>query len=298
MISLSDLTKISQPYKAILLDAYGVFWGGNASGILPDAKETMEKFVSEGKWVGIFSNSTQLVYKELNKYQTHGLHLGQHFHFLLTSGELAKNIFKQRLLPFETPQNRFWLYGSVHPKYSSHEVLFQESLYTATDNIKEADFIYISIPHIKGEDQTDPYLFQDTIQKIVSSGLPMVCANPDRFSHEGQPPRAVVRQGSVAAIYENLGGKVYYIGKPSAIAYQEALQKFLYLGKCHPQEILMIGDNPETDIRGAKQFGMSSALITQTGIMADRISHHGLTSAIQQLSEKDYPHYFIERLVS
>ena len=46
---LPDLLHVSEPYDGILLDAYGVYWGGNACGLLPGAKETMQTLVSQGK---------------------------------------------------------------------------------------------------------------------------------------------------------------------------------------------------------------------------------------------------------
>jgi hypothetical protein len=56
----SGIMDVSERFQGILLDAYGVFWGGNACGVLSGAKEIMEKWVSKGKVIGILSNSTQL----------------------------------------------------------------------------------------------------------------------------------------------------------------------------------------------------------------------------------------------
>lgn len=253
----------------------------------------MAELVAMGKTVGILSNSTQLATKEIDKYQKHGIVQGQHFHFLLTSGELAKSIFSREELPFKTPRKKFWIWGEPHPKYSSHQAIFAESSFAETADLNEADFIYISIPHFKGEDQTDPLLFGAEAQRLIQTGLPAICPNPDRFAHEGNPPRAVVRQGSLAEHYEKLGGKVFYIGKPSVQAYQIAMTRFPGL---KPEQILMVGDTPETDIRGARSCGIASALVTQTGIMGDRISHHGFENAIRGLPATDHPDFFIERL--
>lgn len=291
------ITHVSSPFKGVLLDAYGVFWGGNDCGVLPGAKEIMEKLVSSGKIVGILSNSTQLATKEVNKLHLHGLIQGKHFHFLITSGEVARHIFLNEKLPFESPKNKFWLFGGVHPRYASHEAIFQGTLYSETSNIEEADFVYISIPHINGEDQIDPELFRVEIEKLRKKNLPMICPNPDQFAHEGKPSRAVVRQGSIALIYEKMGGQVFYIGKPHNKAYAMAMSHFEKYSCINPLEILMVGDTPETDIRGARLFGMPSALITQTGMMADRIARSGLETALKALVSSDSPDYFIERLI-
>lgn len=292
----SGITHISDRFKGILLDAYGVFWGGNDCGILPGANEIMEKLVSRGKVVGILSNSTQLASKEIHKFHQHGLIQGRHFHFLVTSGEVSRHTFLNEKFPFATPNNKFLLFGGVHPRYSSHEAIFQGTSYRETCDIEEADFIYISIPHIDGKDQVNPHLFKKEIERLKMKNLPMICPNPDQYAHEGKPPKAVVRQGTIALMYESMGGQVFYIGKPYSKAYAMAMDNFKEYACTNLQEILMVGDTPETDIRGARRFGMSSALVTQTGIMADRIAENGLENALKALTDNDLPDYFIERL--
>lgn len=288
---------ISERYDAILLDAYGVFWGGNATGLLPGSMEAMEKLVASGKIVGILSNSTQLASKEINKLNAHGLIQGKHFHFLITSGEVTRDIFLNQQLPFKTPNNKFWLFGGIHPKYSPPHAIFENTVYLHTEHIDEADFIYISVPHINGEDQLEPDAFKKDVEILREKNLPMVCSNPDLFAHEGNPPRPVVRQGSIAALYEQMGGQVFYIGKPHENAFLMAMNEFKRYDITNPHEILMVGDTPETDIRGARQFGMNSVLITQTGIMADRISHHGFENTMNNLPPADYPDYLIGRFI-
>jgi len=46
---LSGITSLADPFKGVLLDAYGVFWGGNEIGVLPGAKEAMGNLVKKGK---------------------------------------------------------------------------------------------------------------------------------------------------------------------------------------------------------------------------------------------------------
>lgn len=292
---IPSLLHIADRFNGLLLDAYGVFWGGNDYGLFPHVKEMMETLVLNGKIVGILSNSTQLVSKEINKLHFHGLIQGKHFHFLITSGEVTRDIFLNDKLPFETPKHKFWIFGEVHPKFSSHEAIFKDTIYHETLDINEADFIYVSIPNLKGEDQIDPELFRKELESIISRKLPMICPNPDQFAHEGKPPRSVVRQGSIAKIYEEMGGQVFYIGKPNKNVFSIAMDYFNQYRIFNPLEILMVGDTPETDIRGARLFGMHSALVTQTGIMADRISRNGLEKSLKELPVDDTPIYYIER---
>lgn len=288
----TNILSIEGQFKGLLLDAYGVFWGGGGVGLFPGSKEVLEKMVAKGKVIGILSNSTQLAAKEIEKYERHGLVQRKHFHFLITSGEVTRSMFLQKTLPFTSLRNKFWVLGQPHPKYSSHQAIFQNTCYVETSNLDEADFIYISIPHIDGKDQLDPELFRPEIEKIRTKNLPMICANPDLLAHEGNPAKLVVRQGSLARIYEEMGGKVFYMGKPEVKGYEVSMANFQKYGLA-PRDILMVGDTPETDIRGARKFGISSALITETGIMGERLRQYD--NALQDLPPNDMPEYLIQR---
>ncbi len=78
------------------------------------------------------------------------------------------------------------------------------------------------------------------------------------------------------------------MGKPSPCAYLAAMRYFSKQGIEKPQDVLMVGDTPETDIQGANRFGMNSALILKTGIMALR--------QISDLKGDDVPDFFVESL--
>lgn len=240
-----NLLHIAEPYPAILLDAYGVFWNGNEEGLIPGSKEIMEKLVSDKKVVGILSNTTQLSINEIQKLASHGIIEGVHFHFYVTSGDVAKRIFCDERLPFETPKKKYYLFG--RPDHA----LFQESAFMQTSVLDEADFVYLSVPHIDNANEE--------VEKIRLANLPVVCANPENFIEKM--------------------GKVFNVGKPYAEGFSLAMSHFHQRGIKNPAQVLMVGDTPETDIRGARNFGMASALIT--------------TDENRSLLSLDYPDYFL-----
>ncbi len=278
---------IAAPYEAILLDAYGVFWGGNEVGLFPGVLETLQKLISLGKKIGVLSNSTQLGEGMMAKLATKGLRKGEHFHFLISSGDVAKQIFTSDALSFPTPKKSYILFNPPHAKYSSPHALFEGSPFTESE---DPDFIYISIPHIDNADQKDPELFREQVKTFARQNLPVVCANPDLTAHEGMPPEPVVRQGTIAKMFEEHGANVVYIGKPASICYEAAMRQFKELGITEPSNVLMVGDTPETDIRGANRAGMDSALVLDTGIMQHR--------TCDNLPLEDRPTYKIKRLAS
>lgn len=81
------------------------------------------------------------------------------------------------------------------------------------------------------------------------------------------------------------------LGKPSLEPFSEAIHRFKQFKNISPCDILMIGDTPQIDIRGAKNAGLSSALVTETGYFGEKLKRGNLV-----LSELDTPDYFIKRL--
>ncbi|MBI5346684.1 MAG: TIGR01459 family HAD-type hydrolase [Chlamydiae bacterium] len=288
VLQFDDLVDL---YDYFLLDASGVFWGSSETGMLPGARETMGHLVSLGKKVGILSNSSQLAAKEKAKLAKHGVQEGSHYHFLLTSGEVTKELLISEKLSFPTPKKKYWLFGVDHPRFASHSILFQDTGYSQTKCLEEADFIYIAIPHIDGIDQENPEVFLKQIKDVIKA-VPVLCANPDHFVPEGLLKRLVVRQGMIAHMFQNQGAQVNFIGKPFSTVYEKALQ--LFPVALQPEKILMIGDTPETDIRGARQMGMATALVTKTGVMHQRIGEKQPLFVITNLPKTDQPDYAIE----
>ena len=80
----------------------------------------------------------------------------------------------------------------------------------------------------------------------------MLCTNPDLIVHRGSKTEYCA--GSIANIFEKLGGKVIYFGKPYPEIYNFCIKK--------NESILAIGDNIRTDIKGANKMKMDSLFIT------------------------------------
>ena len=71
--------------------------------------------------------------------------------------------------------------------------------------------------------------------------------------------------GTIADLYDHMGGKVIILGKPSKQIYEETCKKIDNLDKT---KIVAIGDSLDHDILGANNFGIDSVLIT-SGIHKD-----------------------------
>lgn len=119
-----------------------------------------------------------------------------------------------------------------------------------------------------------PEDYRETLTRAHALGLPFVCANPDLVVHVGED--LLPCAGALATIYEELGGQVYWAGKPHAPAYERALilAQEKRGGRVERARILAIGDALRTDIAGAMGFGIASLFIVG-GIHRDELMPGG-----------------------
>ena len=106
------------------------------------------------------------------------------------------------------------------------------------------------------------------IQLILKRGAQLVCTNPDISVDAVENDQHVVLPGGgalVAPFAVATGIKPVMIGKPEPALYLMALDR---LG-VEPENCVMIGDQPDTDILGALKLGMKTALV-RTGRFSEK----------------------------
>ena len=84
--------------------------------------------------------------------------------------------------------------------------------------------------------------YKNFLIKHISKKL--VCTNPDLTVHRGDKEEYCA--GYIAKIFEKLGGKVIYYGKPYKAIYEMCIKP--------NEKVLAIGDNLRTDIKGANNL--------------------------------------------
>ena len=94
----------------------------------------------------------------------------------------------------------------------------------------------------------------------------MICTNPDLIVDRGE--KTEICAGSVAMVFEKMGGEVLYFGKPYPEVYNQSIDN-------KNKKILCIGDNLNTDIKGANLLNYDS-LIISNGIHKKEINEDGI----------------------
>ena len=140
--------------------------------------------------------------------------------------------------------------------------LFKDFKKNKSDNIDKSE--YILCTGLFDDHDQDLKYYKNLFEKNIKKK--MICTNPDLIVDRGN-----VREfcaGSVAMVFEKMGGEVVYFGKPYPEVYNQSANN-------KNKKILSIGDNLNTDIKGANLLNYDSLLITN-GIHKKEIEEKGI----------------------
>ena len=244
---LENLSKIFHQYDAFIIDLWGVMHNGiklNEAAI-----NTVRKLNENNKKVIFLSNAprpAKKVIEFLKKLNMEDSLLKN----VLTSGELAMDSLKKNKFG-----KKFYHLGPQRD-----DALFFDVKENIT-SIENCEFI-LCTGLFDGEENNLEY-YKSLLKNYIKKKF--VCTNPDLTVHRGGEEEYCA--GKIAEIFENLGGKVIYFGKPHEQVYLSCLKK--------NQNTLVIGDNLNTDIKGANNMNLDAVFITN-GVHKSEIENEQL----------------------
>ncbi|HYM13632.1 MAG TPA: TIGR01457 family HAD-type hydrolase [Bryobacterales bacterium] len=115
---------------------------------------------------------------------------------------------------------------------------------------ESADYVIV------GEGRVLNFELVEQAHRLIARGARLISTNADTWCPTDSGPRPGC--GAIVALLEAATGrKAYHVGKPNPFMMRTA-RKLLGL---RTDEVIMIGDTMETDIRGASELGFQSILV-------------------------------------
>ena len=235
MKELKHLSEVFKSYDTFVIDLWGVMHNGVV--LNSKAVEAVEHLKNNSKKIVFLSNAPRPSSKVINFLLKMNLDK-KYLLNVMTSGEAAIDAINQNKFG-----KTFFHLGP--PRDTS---LFEKQKDNKTV-IDKCDFILCTGLFDNHEDDLSYY--KNFLKEHISKKL--ICTNPDLTVHRGNIEELCA--GSVAKVFEELGGKVIYYGKP----YKEVYNKCFDKG----EKVLAIGDNLRTDIKGANNLNIDSIFITE-----------------------------------
>ena len=229
------LKSIVNEFELFFIDIWGVLHNGinlfqNSIQVLNELEENQKKYV-------LLTNAPRPNLDVINFLKRIGLDKNK-CQKVYTSGEAALSYLNSNW-----KNSKFFHIGSTRDFN-----LFKLFEKNKVNNINEAELLLCTGLFDDYDENLNFYksLLKNEIDKK------MICTNPDLVVDRGEKREFCA--GSVAKVFEEIGGKVNYFGKPYPLVYNQAAD-------VKDKKVLCIGDNLNTDIRGANLQNFSSLLI-------------------------------------
>ena len=250
--ALSGLSDIAADYDILLCDVWGVIHNGRESW--PAACEALSRFNREQGHVVLISNSPRPSSDVIAQLDALGVPRDS-WRAFVTSGDATRMELAKRA------PGPAWIIGPDRdwPLYDG----------LGLDTVPGAeDAAFISVTGPVDDTVETPEDYRARLSAGVARDLELICANPDRVVQRGD--QLIYCGGSLADLYESLGGRVTMAGKPFGPIYDLALtEAAALLGKpVDRSRVLCIGDGVVTDVLGANKQALDCLFIAQ-GIHGD-----------------------------
>ncbi len=275
-----NISELMDEYDAFFFDIWGVLHEGG--DLYPGIINMMNKLSSHNKTVRLISNVPRLKTNTSQYLKDRGMNIDENMIF--TSGELTRTILTESEKHLSRKiQNIF------HIGQDRNEEILSNLDISSVDHPSKADAILITSYRDFNEKQED---LIKTIEIATAYNKLAICANPDtQVLHQGNIRYCA---GYFANIFEKLGGEVLYIGKPDKLIFEHCIKTL----SSEDHRILMVGDTFATDIKGANNAGIDSALVL-TGNSRVLINKTGIQDEILAINkicstQSCLPKYLIE----
>ena len=249
------LQSIADNYDLFFIDLWGVVHNGIE--LHEGAITTLKKLVELDKQFVLLTNAPRPIRNVKIILEKMGMEENLRNH-VFTSGEASLSYLNK-----EHKSQKFYHVGP--PRDFD---LFQDFKKYKSDKIIDCE--YLLCTGLFDEHDKDLNFYKDLLENFINKK--MICTNPDLIVDKGN--RRELCAGSVAMVFEKMGGEVVYFGKPYPEVYNQSIDN-------KNRKALSIGDNLNTDIKGANLLNYDSLLITN-GVHKNEIRNNGIEKVSKQ----------------
>ena len=246
-----------------IVDNYDLFyidlWGVVHNGVKLHEKAiiTLKRLLEINKKFVLLTNAPRPIYTVKVILEKMGMDENLRNH-VFTSGEAS--------LSYLNKEHKFQKFYHVGPPRDFD--LFKDFKNYKSNKITDCE--YLLCTGLFDEHDKDLNFYKDLLESHVDKK--MICTNPDLIVDKGN--RRELCAGSVAMVFEKMGGDVVYFGKPYPEVYNQSIDN-------KNKKILSIGDNLNTDIKGANLLNYDSLLISN-GVHKNEIKDKGIEKVSKQ----------------
>jgi len=257
----NNISELADSYDYFILDIWGVLHDGSKT--YPGAIEALKNLKLKKKKVYLLSNAPRRSKNAIRVLENLGIN-SDLYEDIITSGEA---VFMNLL---DSQNNNFNHYGKNYYYIGPDKDLdlLDDLNYNKVGSALDADFALVT-----GFDDFDSVMDEklNILKECKDHNLKLICVNPDLIVIK-QTGQEILCAGIIAQQYKDLGGEVIYFGKPYTAIYDLI---FSLANISDKSQVIAIGDGIETDIRGANNIKIDSALIPG-GILSNKLSiNHG-----------------------
>ena len=255
MRELNHLSEVYDSYDTFVIDLWGVIHNG--INLNEKAMEAVNQLKKNFKKIVFLSNAPRPSAKVIDFLLKMKMDK-QYLSNVMTSGEAAMNAinnnkFGKKFFHLGPPRD-----VAIFEKVKENSTTIDNCEFILCTGLFDEDDPDINKSQLH---ENDLDYYKNFLIKHISKKL--VCTNPDLTVHRGDKEEYCA--GYIAKIFEELGGKVIYYGKPHREIYELCFNK--------NEKVLAIGDNLRTDIKGANNLNKDCLFISE-GVHRDECDNN------------------------
>ena len=244
MRELNHLSEVFDAYDTFVIDLWGVIHDGIS--LNEKAIEAVDQLKKHSKKIVFLSNAPRPSAKVVDfllKMKIDKKYLSN----VMTSGEAAMHAINKNKFG-----KKFFHLGPLRDATIFEKVKENKTIIDSCDFILCTGLFDEDDPDLNKVQlhENDLDYYKNFLIKHISKKL--VCTNPDLIVHRGNKEEYCA--GYIAKIFEEMGGKVIYYGKPYKEIYEMCFEA--------SEKVLAIGDNLRTDIKGANNLNIDCVFIS------------------------------------